>query len=86
MPDIKITVGDDPEHEDLTAEIVVDGILFAEISQEKGYTNLEVKIFPRSDGHAWQMSMILMEEAFVRAKKRLWELRRVPDQNHGDVA
>lgn len=40
----RICVGDDPEHEDLTAELDYDGVYLAIISQDEGLENAVVEI------------------------------------------
>ena len=80
MTDFIIDVGSDQEHEDLVAEIYyrndkVAGFL-AMITQEKGFENLEIEVYPRNDGKPWRFQYVEFCAALEKAKKRLWELRR----------
>jgi hypothetical protein len=72
----RISIGDDPEHEDLTAEIYFRGEYFALISQEQGLQNAVIEIQPNPKGGAWLFSLSDFTITIDLAKKRLWELRR----------
>jgi hypothetical protein len=75
--DFEVQVMDDPDHEDLIAEILYKGEFCFLISQEAGFQSLEIQVQSRQSGVPWRFSMAEMEDAIERAKKRLWELRRV---------
>ena len=74
----RISVGDDPEHEDLTAEIYYKDVYVALISQEKGLDQavIELQPNPHQDG-VWTFDLSEFSEVIERAKRRLWDLRRV---------
>ena len=72
-----LSVGDEPEYEDLTAEINYDGLFFALISQEEGFEHLRIEIYPREDGEKWCFKVTEFIEVIELSKKRLWELRKV---------
>lgn len=77
--DFEVQVMDDPDHEDLIAEILYKGEFCFLISQEAGFQNLEIRVQSRQSGQPWCFSVAEMEDAINRAKKRLWDLRRVED-------
>ena len=74
--DFEISVGDDPEHEDLTAEINYKQMLFAEISQEEGYNKLQIEIYKKPNGAIWSFLLADLVKVIEIAKQRLWELRK----------
>lgn len=61
--DFRISVGDDPEHEDLTAEIYYQELFVALLSQEQGFNELQVEIFENPNGDTWSFSL----EDFIKA-------------------
>lgn len=77
--DFEVQVMDDPDHEDLIAEILYKGEFCFLVSQEAGFHNLEIQVQSRQSGRPWRFSVAEMEDAINRAKKRLWDLRRVED-------
>ena len=72
----KVSVGDDPDHEDLTAEIYYDGAYVAMVSQEAGFENAIVEIQPGPNLGGWSFPVLEFIQALEHAKRRLWELRR----------
>jgi len=74
--DFRISVGDDQEHEDLTAEIYYQDRFVAMLTQEKGYTNIEIELYPPPEDEKWCFPLDDFLKAIEFAKKRLWELRR----------
>lgn len=74
--DFRISVGDDSEHEDLTAEIYFRDQFVAVVSQEDGLERAVVEIHARESGEPWSFSLQEFMEALNKAKQRLWELRR----------
>ncbi len=75
--DFEVQVMDDPDHEDLIAEVLYKGEFCFLISQETGFRNLEIQVQSRQSGQPWRFSVAEMEDSIKRAKKRLWELQRV---------
>lgn len=71
-----ISVGDDSDHEDLTAEVYYEGAYLALISQENGLDNAEIELQPNPSGGAWIFELEGFADALQRAKCRLWDLRR----------
>jgi len=72
----RISVGDDPDHEDLTAEIYFDEIFVALISQEEGLENAILELQPCPSGGSWSFSLSDFMEILANAKIRLHDLRR----------
>lgn len=72
----RISVGDDPDYEDLTAEIYFDEKYVALVSQESGLEKAVVELQPCPDGGAWIFSLSEFLEILSKAKNRLFELRR----------
>lgn len=73
----RISVGDDPEHEDLTAEIYYQELFIALLSQEQGFEKLQIEIFENPNGDTWSFLLEDFLEAIELSKKRLWELRKI---------
>ena len=76
--DFRISVGDDPEHEDLTAEIYFRDSFVALVSQEHGLDAADIEFHARPSGEPWMFKLEDFLDALGQAKHRLWELRRVP--------
>ncbi|GAA4349230.1 hypothetical protein GCM10023165_35830 [Variovorax defluvii] len=76
MTRFTVSVGDDPEHEDLTAEIYYDDAYVAMVSQEAGFDNAIIEIQPGPDLGRWSFPMSEFIQALDHARQRLWELRR----------
>ena len=72
----RISIGDDSEHEDLTAEIYFQENFLALISQEGGFQNLDIQIYQHPKSAAWSFRLTDFIETVELAKKRLWEVRR----------
>ena len=75
--DFRISVGDDPEHEDLTAEIYYQEKFVAMLTQERGFENIEIELFSSPNGERWCFLLKDFWETIEAAKMRLWDLRRV---------
>ncbi|MBL8707248.1 MAG: hypothetical protein JNM30_20510 [Rhodospirillales bacterium] len=76
--DFRISVGDDSEHEDLTAEIYFRDRFVAIVSQESGLEAADIELHACPTGEPWTFKFADFLDALGRAKQRLWELRRVP--------
>ena len=76
----RISIGDDSEHDDLTAEVYHREKFVAILTQEQGYERIEIEIHPppRCAGDKWCFPLKDFLEAIESAKKRLWELRKIP--------
>jgi hypothetical protein len=67
------------DFEDLIADIGFEDNLVAILTQEDGYQNLRIRIYPPKDKEFWDFKLDELENVIQRAKKRLWELRKQPD-------
>jgi hypothetical protein len=73
----RISVGDDPDHEELTAEIYFQECFVAMLSQEQGFENLQIEIYKHPEKNAWCFQLNDFLEVIELAKQRLWELRKI---------
>lgn len=73
----RVSVGDDPDYEDLTVEIYYKEYFLAMLTQEQGFKNLQLNIFSNPRGEAWAFKMNDFLAIVEHAKQRLWELKRV---------
>jgi hypothetical protein len=72
-----ISVGDDPDHEDLTAEIYYKGVYLALISQEQGLNRALIELQSSPDGEVWTLDLAEFVDVLNQAKRRLWDMRRM---------
>lgn len=81
-PRFRITVGSEPEYEDLVGDLYFDDHIVCVLTQEEGFHAMQMKLFGPPDGGAWSFSLTDFEEALGALKKRMWELRRTdaPDR------
>ena len=76
MSDRDIIVLSDVDYEDLIAEMYIDGQFIGVLSQESGFQNLQVELH-RGDGQSpLAISYDRLQHLLLKAKERLWELRR----------
>jgi phage pi2 protein 07 len=73
----EFTVGSDIDYEDLIADIGFDNKLVALLTQEKGFDNIRILIYPPTEGDHWDFRLNEFEEIIHKAKNRLWELRKI---------
>ncbi|WP_041941533.1 hypothetical protein [Waddlia chondrophila] len=76
----RIDISGDLEYEDLVADIYFKDEFVAMLTQEKGYENLEIDIYPPKFKEAWHFNYSEFEQALKYAKDRLWELRKLPEE------
>ncbi len=78
MEDVKFefSVGSDPEFDDLVADIGFEDHLVALLTQEDGFDNLRIRIFPPIDEPFWDFHFNDFEKILNKAKERLKELRK----------
>lgn len=76
----RIDIGSDLEYEDLVADIYFEDRFVAMLTQEQGFENLEIEIYPPETQKFWVFKFSEFDEAIQYAKRRLWELRRIPDE------
>lgn len=75
--DFKISVGDDPDHKDLTAEIYFQETFVALVTQEYGFDKLQIEIFPNPNEDVWTFLLEDFLKVIELSKQRLWELRKI---------
>ena len=74
------SVASDVDYEDLIADIGYDNQLVAILTQEEGFHNMKIQIFPPKEGNYWNFSLDEFEEILHKARNRLWELRKIDDK------
>jgi hypothetical protein len=74
LPTFTFTVGSDPDRDDLVADLICNGIVWAEINTEQG--GLEIEIYSNPDGRPWCFPLERMLEVITAARARLEELGR----------
>ncbi len=75
-PRFRITVGSDPDHEDLVGDLYFDDQIVCVMTQEEGFDEMQIEIFSPKDGGTWKFALTDFEKAVAALKGRLWELRR----------
>ena len=71
----EFTIGSDVEFEELYADIGFDNNLVALLTQEDGFENLRIRIFPSGKIEFWDFRLDEFLKVIDTAKKRLWQLR-----------
>ena len=74
----RVLVCSDPGHEQLVAEIHIGDQFVALLSQENGPEQTLIELVATEVGDPIKLNLRTFEMAVAEAKKRLWELRRVP--------
>lgn len=76
----RIDIADDPEYEDLIAEIYYESQFVAMLTQEGGFEHLRILIYsdPTLKNH-WDFSFNEFQMAINHAKNRLWDLRKISE-------
>lgn len=77
----KFSIGSDLDYENLIADIGFNNNLVALLTQEEGFHNLRIKIYPQKNGEFWDFRLDEFEDVINRAKARLWELRKISDES-----
>lgn len=75
-----IRICSDIDYEDLVADIYFKDKIVAMVTQELGFENLEIKIYPPVNAEFWVFKFSEFESAIQHAKQRLWELRKLPEE------
>lgn len=70
----RITVGSEPEYEDLVGNLYYDDRIVCVITQEKRPEAMEIEYFAPPSG--WKFSDEELSTAVERLKQRMFELRR----------
>ena len=72
----EFVITDDPDHEDLVAEITHGNELVCMLTMEQGFDSLQLEIHPRKDCQPWCFAEQEFEDFLLKAKRRLGELRK----------
>jgi len=76
----EFTVASDTEFDELIADIGFGTNLVALLTQEKGFENLRIRIYPPKEGEYWNFRLDEFENVLQKAKQRLWELRKTTNE------
>lgn len=77
----RIDIIGDLEQEDLSADIYFEDQIIAVLTQEFGFENMEIEIYPPKNQGFWRFKFSEFEDAIRYAKQRLWELRILPENS-----
>ena len=72
MEKFRITIASVPDRENLVAEILYEGVQWAEVSQEKEELLIQFYSHPRKD--YWEFSLEQALQALEQAKKKMLDL------------
>lgn len=72
----RITVGSEPDYEDLVGDLYFDDQIVCVLTQEEGFDAMQMKLFCPTKGDEWNFSLTDFENSLSALKKRMWELRR----------
>lgn len=75
----EFSIASDLDFEDLIADIGFDNNLVALLTQEEGFENMRIRISPPKNRPFWKFRLDEFESVVNEAKKRLWELRKMLD-------
>lgn len=75
----EFTIASDVDFEDLIADIGFGDNLVALLTQEEGFQNLRIRVYPPKDKEFWDFRLDEFEDIIHRAKQRLQELRKITD-------
>lgn len=79
------TVSSDVDFEDLVADIGFDTNLVALLTQDQGFEQLRIRLYPPKDKEYWDFPLHEFLKVIEDAKSRLWELRKLPENPEDDV-
>ena len=74
--EFKIVISSDLDYEDLCAEIYFDNQFVAILTQEKGFENLLIEIYPPENKKNWSFKFSDFETILKNAKEQLWKMRK----------
>ena len=72
----EFSIGSDVDFEDLVADIGFENNLVAMLTQDEGFENLQIRIYPPKNGECWIFRLDEFEAIVQQAKQRLYELRK----------
>ncbi|MFA6119334.1 MAG: hypothetical protein WC688_05405 [Parachlamydiales bacterium] len=73
--DFKIIISSDLSYEELCAEIYFDDQFVAILTQEEGFENLMIEIYPPENKKMWLFKFSEFEKTLITAKEKLWKMR-----------
>ncbi|MBS0655626.1 MAG: hypothetical protein JSR46_07610 [Verrucomicrobia bacterium] len=76
----EFSVGSDVDFEDLVADIGFENNLVALLTQEEGFNNIRIRIYPPKDKEYWDFKLDDFIDVVKLAKNRLWELRKTQSE------
>jgi hypothetical protein len=74
-PRFRITVGSEPDYENLVGDLYFDDAIVCVVTQEGGIEAAQLKLFGPPHGDNWEFQLRDFEEALAALRNRLWELR-----------
>ncbi len=77
----EFSVGSDVDYDNLVADIGFENKLVALLTQEEGFEKIRIQIHPPTEGEYWDFCLNDFEEVIQKAKKRLFELRKIPESD-----
>lgn len=75
----RIDIFGDLDYEDLVADVYFEDKILVVLTQEEGFQNLRIRIYPPKDVEFWDFRFDEFEDIINRAKNRLWDLRKMPE-------
>lgn len=75
-PRFRITVGSEPDYEDLVGDLYFDDQIVCVLTQEEGMDAMRIQLYGPPAGTAWNFALAEFEAAVAALKQRMWELRR----------
>lgn len=75
------TIGSDIDYEDLIADIYFEDQILAVLTQEEGFRNLRIIIYPPKNKEFWDFRLDEFETVIHNVKERLWQLRKISEDS-----
>jgi phage pi2 protein 07 len=70
------SIASDVDYEDLIADIGFNNNLVAILSQEEGFENMKITIYPPQNSEYWNFQLDEFQDVIQKAKNRLFELKK----------
>lgn len=80
----RITVGSEPDYEDLVGDLYFDNQVVCVLTQEQDFEAMQMKLFCPKDGGTRSFPLADFEEALATLKNRMRELRRTESPDDSD--
>ena len=77
---LEIEISSDLDYEEMIVNIISDGENIATLSQEEGFENLKIEIFPPLESKSWVFFFDDFDKALQSAKKQLQTMHKLPDE------